>query len=183
MRELIIKAREDEETRLQILRSYEPLIKKCIRMYIKDFGYHSDALHQGYLVLLECIYNYNIDGEYHFGAYIKVSLIYAMRKFAKKIKNEISLDEEFGEDGGTLIDTIEGNENVEDNIIKRENMKSLYEAYNKLSDSHKKIIDEVYFKNNRMIDICKRRRCHYMTVVRMKDRAIKSLRENMKSNC
>lgn len=180
MRDLIIKARKDEEARLKILRSYEPLIKKCIRMYVKDFNYHNDALQQGYLVLLECIYKYNIDGEYHFGAYLKVSLIYAMRNFAKKIKNDLSLDEEFGEDGGTLIDTIEGSENVEESIIKRENMKSLYEAYNKLSDSHKKIIDEVYFKNISMIDICKGRRCHYMAVVKMKDRALKSLRDYMK---
>jgi hypothetical protein len=37
-RERVIRAREDKEEAARIISEFEPLIKKCIRMYVKDPG-------------------------------------------------------------------------------------------------------------------------------------------------
>ncbi|MCX7885398.1 MAG: sigma-70 family RNA polymerase sigma factor [Caloramator sp.] len=181
MREKVIMARSDENMRLEILRSFEPLIKKCIKLYVKDREYFEDAMQEGYKIVLGCIYKYDLSKEYPFEGYVKCSVIYGIRGFAYRIRYNISLDEGIGEDEeGSLYDILEGDYSIEKDFEKKEDIKRLKEAIRKLPEKQRKILYEIYFKNMSMVDICRGRRCHYMSVVRMKERALKNLRDDIK---
>lgn len=179
MREKVILAKKDENVRLEILRSFEPLIKKCIKYYVHDREYISDAMQEGYYIILKCIYNYDFDKGYPFESYVKSSLIYGIKDFVRKIKYDISLDEQINEDGGCLYDVLESDLDVEEKFGHKDDVRRLKGALDGLSDKQRKVIEEVYFKNMSMMEICKNRRCHYMAVAKMKDRALKKLREEM----
>ncbi|MCX7885559.1 MAG: sigma-70 family RNA polymerase sigma factor [Caloramator sp.] len=179
MREKVAAAREDEKIKLEIIKSFEPLIKKCFKYYVKDINYFNDTMQEGYLILLKCIYSYDINKEYPFVSYAKSSLIYGIKNFAKKIKYNVSLDEPIKDDGGCLYDIIESDFDLEGEIEQKDNIKNLKKALNKLTEKQRDIIDEIYFKNKSMREICKNRRCHYMTVEKLKERAIKNLKEQI----
>lgn len=176
MKELVIKAKTDREAALIILESFAPLIKKSMKMYVRDFDYYDDALQDGYLTILKCIEKYDINSECPFPAYAKIAVIHNMRSFAKKIKAEASLDEPLCEEGGTLLDTLKSEVNIETNEIQSETLRALHNALGQLSDKQREIIFSYYFKNIPLKDIAKNKRCHYMAVVKLKERGINALR-------
>lgn len=179
MKDIVIKARENEEKRLMLVRAFEPIIKKCIKIYVKNPEYFNDAMQEGYLTILSCIKNYDINSRFPFPAYVKRAVIYSIRDFSKKIKEDRSLDEESTEEGVSLYDFLKSQDDTEEECIKRGDIKRLAIALKALTEKQLEIIDEFYFKNKSMREICKNRRCHYMAVVGIKDRAIKRLREEM----
>ncbi|EYE87638.1 hypothetical protein Q428_12250 [Fervidicella metallireducens AeB] len=179
MKELIIKARENEEIKLKILKDFEPLIKKSLKMYLKDMSHFNDGMQEGYLTVLKCIYTYETSSNCPFPAYVKRAVIYSIRDFAKKLKCEVSLDEAINEDGGTLLDILPGDVDIEGDNIHKEDLVRLKEAINMLSEKQREVIEDYFFKNKSMVDICKGKRCHYMAVSGLKERAVKKLREYM----
>jgi RNA polymerase sporulation-specific sigma factor len=180
MRAIVIAARENDDIRLELMRNFEPLIKKCIKFYIKDFYYYPDAMQEGYLTILKCIKSYDITSKSEFPAYVKTAMIHNIRDFSKKIINCISLDDSVNESGGTLLETLKSEENIEaDNILSEENA-AMLRALDKLTAKQREIIEMIYFNNFSMRDICRNRRCHYMAIVKLKERALHKLREEMK---
>jgi RNA polymerase sporulation-specific sigma factor len=178
LKELIIKARENESDMQKLVNDFESLIKKCIRIYVKNPNFYEDAMQHGRMAVIQCIRKFDIDSSFPFQAYVKQGALYSMRDFGSKLWNsDLSLDNELDEDGNTLSDFIDGGEKTEDTFLKNEDIKRLYAGINSLTENQRKIIIEVYFENRTMIEICKARRCHYMNVVAIKDRALKKLRE------
>lgn len=179
MKEIILKARCDETVRLDLIKSFEPLIKKCIKYYVKNPTYYNDAYQEGCMIILYCIKHYDINSNYPFEAYLKKSMLYAMKHFSRKIKECASLDESINEDGGCLYDIIDCGENVEEDNIKRDEIRKLRAELAKLTDGQRHVIECVYFKNMKLKELAKNRRCHYMTVVALKKRALQKLKEEM----
>lgn len=177
MRKLVLSARENEDKRLMLIKAFEPLIKKCIRIYIKNPQYFEDGMQEGYATVLYCIKNYNIDSKYPFPAYVKRAVIYSIRDFSKKIKENLSLDEKRGEEGMSLYDALESDSKVEDECILKDEIKRVMEAIKTLTLKQQEIIYDFYFKNKTMREIAKNRRCHYMTVVGLKERALNQLKK------
>lgn len=177
MRKLVLSARENEDKRLMLTKAFEPLIKKCIKIYVKNPQYFEDAMQEGYSAVLHCINNYNVDSKYPFPAYVKRAVIYSIRDFSKKIKENISLDEKRGEEDITLYDVLENDSRVEEDCILRDEIKRLMEAIKTLTPKQQEIIYDFYFKNKSMREIAKNRRCHYMAVVGLKERALNKLKE------
>lgn len=176
MRELVIQAREDEDCCFKIVKAFEPLIKKCIRLYLRDMSYYEDAMQEGRIIIIKSIENYDIKSTYPFEAYVKHGMNYGIRDFCLKIKFEISLDEPFGEEGGRIIDMLESSEAVEDNRCSAEDIKWVRETLNKLSEKQRQVIIDIYFNKKSMVEISQNRRCHYMNVVKLKKIAIEKLR-------
>lgn len=179
MKELITLARTDDEIKLKILRSFEPLIKKCFKIYIKDLNYYDDTIQEGYMTILKCISNFNINLNCEFPGYVKIAVIRNIRDFSKKIKSEISLDEEMCEEGSTILDILKSDTDIENDEILRSEIKQMYKALNNLTEKQRRIIEEYYFKDLTLKQICKDRKCHYMSIARLKDRALKKLRMDM----
>jgi RNA polymerase sigma factor (sigma-70 family) len=179
VKDIVLKAREDENVRLKLLKDFEPLIKKAIKLYVKDKNYFEDAMQQGYLTILSCIKSYDVSSKYPFEAYLKRAVIYAIRDFSKRIKNNLSLDEEINEDGGCLLDIIPSEINIEEENLKSNDIVMLKKALDSLSLSQRQVIEDVYFKGKSMKEVSKHRRCHYMSVVKLKERALNKLRDEI----
>ena len=179
MKEIILKARSDESVRLELIKSFEPLIKKCIKYYVKNPTYYNDAYQEGCATILYCIKHFDINSNYPFEAYLKKSMLYSIKYFSNKIRECASLDETINEDGGCLYDIIDCGENVEEDNIKKEEIRKLRAALSKLTEGQRYVIECVYFKNIKLKALAKNRRCHYMTVVALKKRALQKLKEEM----
>lgn len=180
MREKVIMARKNEDVEAQLVKDFEPLIKKCIGIYVKDYSYYDDAMQEGRLTILQCIKRYDIISPIPFEGYVKMGVAYSIRDFGNRIRNCISLDDEINEDGGTLYDILEGDQDIEEDEIHREEQIELSSAFEKLPDNYKDIIRKFYFEKISLREIAGNRRCHYMTVVKLKERALKCLRDGLK---
>ena len=180
MRDLIIEARNDDEKKVLILKKFEPLLKKCFSMYVKDREYFDDAMQEGRMTILKCINNFKIDGNVPFEAYVKRAVINSMRDFVRRIKFEyMSLEFEMTEDGSLMHEVIPDDICLEDDVVKKEDYKGIYDAIEKLSPKQREVIIDFYFRRKSMVEISNNKRCHYMAVARLKDRAVERIREEM----
>jgi RNA polymerase sporulation-specific sigma factor len=175
--ERVIKAREDKGECLKIIGDFEPLVKKCIKMYIKDNDRCEDAMQEGRITILSCIKNYDLSSPAPFEAYVKMAVIYSIKNLGLKYREHISLDEELTEEGGSLHDLLDSGIDLEGDAVKREELKNLGSALDKLPEGERKLIKEFYLEGKTMREMSKGKRCHYMTVVRRKERALGKLRE------
>jgi RNA polymerase sporulation-specific sigma factor len=175
MKELILKAKEDSSCSLEIIQAFEPLIKKCVKIYVHDFAYYEDALQQGRLIFLSCLKSYDVSSPYPFPAYVKKSLCYGMRDFSLKIKESISLDEPMEEDF-TLYDLLPSKDNTEESFGKRDTSQAILHCLSQLPEGQRRIIEDCYYKNKTMVEISQNKRCHYMSVVKQKQRALAALK-------
>ena len=161
------------------IKAFEPLIKKCIRIYLRNNEYYEDALQEGYCTIAKCIKTYDKSHGTLFSGYVKSAIIYSIRDFSMKLdRKDMSIDEE-SDDGGCIMDFLEGNEDVERDCIKRENIKRLRSAIESLTPKQRQVIKEYYYENKTLKEISGNRRCHYMTVVNLKERAIEKLKEKI----
>lgn len=179
LRERVIRARKDELEALRITSDFEPLVKKCIRMYVKDPGSFEDAMQEGRHAILGCIKKYDISSPVYFEGYVKMAVIYCIRDFGLKHRENESLDEELTGDGGSLYNILDSGMDIERDEIRKERLSSLKAALNKLSEREREVIHEFYFEGKTMREMSRVRRCHYMTVVSQKDRVLKKLRQSM----
>lgn len=176
MKDLVIKARYDGAVKEKILKSFEPLLKKCCSLYVKNSSDFDDVMQEGRITILKCIKNYDVNSNVPFEAYVKRAVLNSIREYARKIKEHISLDEDLTEDGEDLYKIIPSEVDIENERIKREDIKRLYNAINNLSPKQREVILEHFFNGKSMVEIANNRRCHYMSVVRLKDRAIEKLK-------
>lgn len=177
MKDMVLKARENEETMLELIKRFEPLMKKNIRRYVKDFALHEDALQEARYIFIKCVYKYDVSLNIQFEGYIKNAMNYSLRDYAAHINNHQSIDEEITEDGGTLHDLLRSDEDIEGDKIFRELRSELTAALNSLPESQRNVIIAFYIKKTRITEICQNRRCHYMNIVKLKERGLKNLKD------
>jgi RNA polymerase sporulation-specific sigma factor len=178
VRDIVLRARENNEEKYKLAKSFEPLIKKCIRIYVQDKSYYEDAMQEGYITVFSCIKRYDINSAFPFAAYVKRSVIYSIRDFSKGIKSELSLNEE-SDEGGSLMDILQSDTDIEGDYLKGEDSERLKAAMDSLALEQRRVIEEFFLKNRSMREISKNKRCHYMSIVQLKDRAIKKLKDEL----
>lgn len=179
MKELVIAARESSDAKLEILKSFEPLIKKCFKLYVNDYNLYDEVMQEGYIAILKCINKFDINSGYAFPGYVKAAVIHAIRRISRNTNHYASLDEEIDDDGGRFLDFLSSCTDIETEEIEKQAMEALYAALDKLTYKQREIINLIYFKNRSMKDICRDRRCHYMAVVRLKNRALETLSKEL----
>ncbi|WDU82665.1 RNA polymerase sigma factor [Caloramator sp. Dgby_cultured_2] len=92
--------------------------------------------------------NYDVNSNVPFEAYVKRAVLNSIREYARKIKEHISLDEDLTEDGEDLYEIIPSEVDIENERIKREDIKRLYNAINNLSPKQREVILEHFFMEN-----------------------------------
>lgn len=168
-----------EEIKAEEVKAFEPLIKKCIKVYLWDMQYYDDAMQEGYITIIKCMKNYDKSFGARFECYVKKAVIYSIRDFSLKINmKDMSIDEE-SDEGGCILDFIESKENVEEDWLKSLQVKDLKEAIEKLPLKQKEIIYEHYFNGKSLKKISCDKRRHYTGIVALKKRAILSLKEEL----
>lgn len=178
MKEIVLIAKTNCEARLMLLKSFEPLIKKCFKSYVQDYNFFEDVMQEGYITILRCIYLYDLNSNSEFPAYVKTAVINNIRHFSRKVKSDLSLDE-VNDNGCALKDLLKSDINIEEYEIQEGEITALHSALKKLTPKQLEIIDAYYFKDLSLQSICLNRRCHYMTIARLKERAIKALRKEL----
>ena len=79
-----------------------------------------------------------------------------------------------------MLDLLEDKgEGMEEGIIREEILDSLRKGMESLTQKQKEVIIGHYFEGKKFKDIAIDRQVHYKTVLRLKDRAIKKLREEL----
>jgi DNA-directed RNA polymerase specialized sigma subunit len=88
-----------------------------------------------------------------------MAVIYSIRNFASKHRENLSLDEE-AEDGRSFHDILDSGMDVEGDEVKKESIRSLKASLNKLSERERTVIHEFYFEGKSMREMSRVRRCH-----------------------
>jgi len=180
MKDLIILARTDQTAKLELVKRFEPLIYKCIKMYIHDINFTQDALQEGYVTILKCINLYNLDSECGFPGYVKTALINNLRKFSKNHQHTLSLDEECCDEGGTLLDTLPSDDIIEDYYIQSQLSHELKKTLMALPEDEKELIISIYFKQIKIMQLSNGTRSGYVRLQRKRDKALSMLRDGLK---
>ncbi|MBM7582614.1 RNA polymerase sporulation-specific sigma factor [Caldicoprobacter guelmensis] len=182
-KELVEKAKSNERAAIQeVINRLRPLVCSAIRRC--GAGHEWEDLYQeACLVVLECLRDFDPSRGVPFLVYVKKRMYFSLMNAARQRVSAISLDKEIeGHDGDTctLSDLIvDPQGNVEEAVEKSGEIRRLYSAIGKLSPKQKGIILMHFFYGLKYKDIARLRNSHYKSVLRLKDRALKSLREHL----
>ncbi|SHF62417.1 RNA polymerase sporulation-specific sigma factor [Caldanaerobius fijiensis DSM 17918] len=166
--ELAIKGREGDGKAIEMLvEKLKPMIvATAYRFNRYDVD---DMVQEGYIVLLQCIKDYDCDRG-AFLAYFKTKLKYHILNLLRKVKDTLPIMEELvaDEGGGPEINFLEKMEHLE-----------LEKALRCLGEKQRDIVIRYYIKEQSLSEIARSQGKHYMSAVRLKERALKKLRELM----
>lgn len=180
MKDLILEARRDEEALYKLVKQFEPLIKKCVRRYIHDENLKADAIHEGYITIMKCIRLYDVDSPCSFPGYVKTAVINNMRNYARTLRETLSLDEEYTEDGGTLMEILTDYSTIEDVLPDLMITHALAQAIQSLNKNELELLYSIYYKNIKIIALSNGTRSHYAKIQRTKNHALEKLRYELK---
>ncbi len=182
-REALIEAKNgSKQAAEEIINMYKPLVYKFSLNYFV-IGYTDEDLRQiGFRSILNAIKMYDMERGVNFAAYIKITIINnfnVLVRDAKKLQGVGSLNL-VNEEGFELMDLIESDENIEEEIIDKENIIELQKALNKLSKEEREYILFINQKNSGTItEYSKLTGVNYKKCIRMRDSIMKKLRKDI----
>ncbi|SHJ72872.1 RNA polymerase sporulation-specific sigma factor [Dethiosulfatibacter aminovorans DSM 17477] len=165
----------------QIMEMTTPLIKSSIKKYFLGNMPYEDLLQEGYLVIAECLDDYDPDKQVPFLGYAKTRLkFYYMDLGRRSNKDECdSLNRQInGKEGAVEVMELVEDESssAEGNLLKCEEYLFLLKSLKILTARESQIIRLYYFQNKTMKEIASGLELSYRTVVNIKTGAIKKLR-------
>ncbi|NLW01403.1 MAG: sigma-70 family RNA polymerase sigma factor [Clostridiales bacterium] len=166
----------------EILERLKPLIYSAVRRYVS--GWDKDDLYQeACLTVIQCIKEFDPQKGVPFLAFVKKKVYYRLFNVSRRQRSGLSLEQTFeGQDGESrmLEELLASTEpGIEEQILLSMEKKQLYEAIDKLSPKQKQVIMMHFFQGLKYKDIARLRETHYKSVLRLKDRALSSLRKNL----
>lgn len=180
----IIRAKNgSREELLKILEQYKPFIFKTAATFnIKDHDLY-DMVQIGYVTLINAVAKYKI-GAHNFSSYaynaIKNNFKYTARQNSKRT-GEVSLNLPVSEPGlYTLsyveyIECIDSLENMEEDLIKAENIKELRRAVSKLPSEELELIIMVYYSKCSLKTYAEKKGLTYLQASRRRKKALEKL--------
>lgn len=169
----------------KIVEMTSPLIKSSIKKYYKNYSSgnipYEDLLQDGYLIVLQCLSDYDRKKKIPFLGYAKTRLKFHYMDLGRKsIKEECdSLNRQIRGKEGTveILDLVEDEKSsAHGNMLKCEEYLFLLKSVNLLTTREAQIIRLFYFQYKTMKEISKGLGLSYRTVVNTKTCAIKKLR-------
>lgn len=183
LKELVEKAKQgDSAAAEEIIVRLRPLIYSVISQ--RGSGSDRDDLYQqACLIVLECIKDFNPSRGVPFLIYVKKKVYFGLLNVSRHKSDTISLDQEikgYDSEGCTLSHLLESKDpGVEEVVMQNYDARQLYHAIGRLSPKQRQVILLHFFKGLKFKDIARVRKSHYKSVLRLKDRALKFLREEM----
>ena len=177
----------DKEALSRLLTQYKSFIFKYAYQYnIKNHD-TNDLVQIGYLGLLKAIKSYKA-GSNTFCGYasraIKNNLLYTSRQNAK-YSGELSLNYSIfdGQDDSTdYASCLPSEENIEENVLKYQQMHELKTAVSKLPQEDINLVHTVYYDNNSLTKYAKNNGLSYPQAIRKRNQILKNLNKSMKLN-
>jgi RNA polymerase sporulation-specific sigma factor len=178
----VIRAKTgNQEDLLKILEQYKPFIFKTARQFnIRNFNNY-DLVQIGYIALINAVIKYRT-GSHTFSGYafnaIKNSLRYTARQ-NKKYAEDLSLNIPVSTNSSVtteFIDCIEDFNNLEESIIKSENMKAVRHAVAKLPEDELELVLLVYYGGSSLKTYAEKKGISYLKAVTKKNKILDKLR-------
>lgn len=166
----------------EILKFFKVFIMmKCNNIYIEGYD-KDDLIQEGYISLIRAIEKYD-ESKGEFVPYGRRSIInnyYTMIRERAKYNGTMSLNKS-NDENVELIDIIEGNENVEEKMILREEVKEFMEAIGSISDSDKELIIKLQLNKVSAKQLARDLGISYSALCKRKERILKRLKRNLEN--
>ncbi len=182
LQEIVEKAKDgDEAAKEELLYRLQPMIYAAIS---RNWGDDKEDLYQeACIVVLECIRDYDAGRGVPFLLYVKKKLNFRLFNITRRRRYTISLDQRLPVDdgeGSTLGDLLpSGEPKIHDIIEQEEEIKELYTAIQQLTSKQRQVILMHFFEGLKYKDIARKGGKHYKSILRLKDRALNSLKEKI----
>lgn len=169
----------DKNALEEILIKFKPLLIKLSRTtYI--MGYEPEDLIQiGYIFIINILEKYDLKKGTNFTAYVSCSLknnFYNEIRTKAKINTERSLNAKLN--GGTeLVELLVSEENIQEDLVKKETYGGLSEALKKLSKEEQELLNFVFFNNGTVTKYAQLKNLKYITCAKRKKRALDKLKK------
>ena len=161
----------------EILESFKMfIIKQCNKIYIEGYD-KEDLIQEGYISLMKAMEKYD-ESKGAFVAYGTRAIVnnyYMMIRNRAKYNGTASLNRS-NDENIELIDIIEGNENIEEKMILREDIKEVMEAIDDMNDSDKKLIIDLQVNKISGKQLAKELGISYVALCKRKERALKKVK-------
>lgn len=181
--ELCFNAQKGDENSVEILiNKFNPLLISFMHKY--QYDSYDDMMQDGREVIIRSIYEFDITKGKDFTGYVNMVLRHSFLEKIRKRHFDISLNTRCNNDdsdGDEIIDMIAGNElTPEDAFLKNMIYNNIKEAIDKLTEKQRKIIKMYFYDDISMADISRKIGVNYQGVVKLKNRAIKKLKSEIK---
>lgn len=166
----------DVNSKNELLIKLRPLIISSINKYYPNFRDYEDLIQDGYVVVLDCIENFDPSKGVYFLGYVKTMLKYNYLQNHRN-KTMISLNSPLGEDKeGEMVDLLESKDlGPMELFLLSERDQTLTKSLSLLGARQKQVIVMFYLEGLSIADIAKYLEISYRTVVNTKTRALKRL--------
>lgn len=168
----------DDESKFELVERFYPLIISSIKKYYNNYSEYEDLVEDGKLIVLECIKDFDISKNVHFSGFVKTRLRFFYLNKLNSKRDIISLNQRNEEDT-EMIDLLASEENLEEYVINKDFSKQMQELFKDLSLKEKEIVIEFYYMGLTINEISNLHNISYRTVLELKRRAHKKLREQM----
>lgn len=171
--------KNNREAQGELVLRLRPLIISSIKKYYYGSLDFEDLLQEGNLKILDSLKSFEEERGVHFLGYIKLQIKYHYLELSR-IKTEALTLNNLTKEGSEMIDIlVDESQDTEAMIINNEAFEGLKKALGNLTPKQIQIIDYVYLKGYKMTKVSKLLGLHYQTIVALKNRAIKNLKNNI----
>lgn len=181
---LVKKSKEgDLKSKEELLNRFKPyIIKKAREIYIKNYDI-DDLIQIGNISIIKAIDKYNLD-KGNFVSYVTFAINnnfnYEIRRMSKT-RYDSSLNKNI-DDNLEIIDIIAWKENIEENFIRKQNLKYVKNALNKLNENERKLIYSIYFADIKIKEYAYKEGIKYGSALKRKTKILNKLRWILKEN-
>ncbi len=181
---LVKKSKEgDLKSKEELLNRFKPyIIKKAREIYIKNYDI-DDLIQIGNISIIKAIDKYNLD-KGNFVSYVTFAINnnfnYEIRRMSKT-RYDSSLNKNI-DDNLEIIDIIAWKENIEENFIRKQNLKYVKNALNKLNENERKLIYSIYFADIKLKEYASKEGIKYGSALKRKTKILNKLRWILKEN-
>ena len=168
----------DDKSKYELVERFYPLIISSIKKYYNNYSEFEDLVEDGKLIVLECIKDFDVSKNVHFSGFVKTRLRFFYLNKLNSKKDIISLNQKNEEDT-EMIDLLESEVDLEEEVINKDFSKRIQDLFINLSLKEREVIIEFYYLGLTVEEISKLHNISYRTVLELKRRAHKKLREQM----
>lgn len=179
LEELLIRAKNGDKTAAgEICERFNGMIINLARSFYINGYTMEDMMQEGRVSLIKAIQKYDLGSRYPFASYAASAV---KKNFYCKIRDNVKKPSccslySVNNNGNELIDMIASEENIEEDLIKRQCQVHLWKAVKKLPKEERNIIIWYYVQGRNLKEYGTRKGISYRTVAYRKRKAIEHLK-------
>ncbi len=177
---LLLKAKEGDKTAMEeIIKRYTPFVIKTARSIYVRGQEVEDLIAIGQGSIIKAVNMYDTERENAFTTYVFNTIrrtLYLLIRSSVKDAKCCSL-QSLNNEGCELIDVLAGDEDIEEDMIKKEEKAMVAKALRKLNQREKEVIYWFYFENRSLRDYANLKGICYRTAVDRKKKALMKLKK------